>query len=69
MLARTTTGDHPKALAIGEDLEERLILRGLLQPVEIELIEAGDGSAGLKAFYSEHPDLVVLDLELPADDA
>ena len=55
----------PKVLAIGDDAEFRRGLRRLLAAVEIGLVEAGDGATGLRAFYDERPDLVVLDLGLP----
>jgi DNA-binding response OmpR family regulator len=51
-------------LAIGGDPEQRRSLGALLAKAGIELIEARDGGAGLKAFYAERPDAVVLDLDL-----
>jgi DNA-binding response OmpR family regulator len=51
-------------LAIGGDPDEQGSLSRLLAAAEIELIQAADGSAGLKAFYAERPDVIVLNLEL-----
>ena len=40
-------------------------LRGPLGRAEIDLVEAATGIAGLRSFYVERPDVVVLELELP----
>ncbi len=53
-----------RALAIGGDPAEQGSLLRLLATTEIELIQAPDGGAGLKVFYAERPDVIVLDLEL-----
>jgi DNA-binding response OmpR family regulator len=39
-------------------------LRELLRGSGVDLVEAPDGGTGLKAFYSERPDVVLLDLGL-----
>jgi DNA-binding response OmpR family regulator len=57
-----------KALMIGEDAEKRTSLGQELNKAGIALVRAANGSAGLKAFYSERPDVVVLDMELPDAD-
>ena len=44
-------------------------LKALLGRAAIEVIAAADGGAGLKAFYAERPDLIVLDLDLVDVDA
>lgn len=51
-------------MAIGGDPGEQGPLLRLLAAAEIELIQAPDGGAGLKAFYAERPDVIVLDREL-----
>ncbi len=51
-------------LAIGRDLGERGALRGLTTAARTDLIEAPTGNEGLRAFYEERPDIVVLDLDL-----
>jgi DNA-binding response OmpR family regulator len=51
-------------LAIGNDPDVQRSLGTLLGATKIELVCARDGRTGLKAFYAERPDLVVLDLEL-----
>jgi DNA-binding response OmpR family regulator len=57
-----------KALAIGVPDNAGRSLRDPLRESGVELIEAPDGGSGLKAFYSERPDVVLLDLALPDSD-
>jgi DNA-binding response OmpR family regulator len=54
-----------KALVIGGGLAVQGTLGDTLGSAGIEFVQAGDGGDGLRAFYLEHPDVVVLDLELP----
>ncbi|HEV7614952.1 MAG TPA: response regulator transcription factor [Solirubrobacterales bacterium] len=56
--------DARKALAIGSDPGERRALEALLAEAEIELVQARGGRSGLKAFYAEQPDVVLLELRL-----
>jgi DNA-binding response OmpR family regulator len=56
---------RPKALAIAGEPAVRDPLRGPLGRAEIDLVEASTGIAGLRCFYVERPDVVVLELELP----
>jgi DNA-binding response OmpR family regulator len=56
---------RPKALAIAGEPAVRDPLRGPLGRAEIDLIEASTGIGGLRCFYVERPDIVVLELELP----
>jgi DNA-binding response OmpR family regulator len=56
---------RPKALAIVGAPAVRDPLRAPLGRAEIDLVEATSGIAGLRSFYVERPDVVVLELELP----
>jgi DNA-binding response OmpR family regulator len=56
---------RPKALAITGEPAVGEPLRASLGRAEIDLVEATSGIAGLRSFYVERPDVVVLDLELP----
>lgn len=51
-----------KALAIGVPDGASGSLKELLRGAGVELVDAPDGSGGLKAFYAERPDVVLLDL-------
>jgi DNA-binding response OmpR family regulator len=53
-----------KALAIGPAHSAFGSLEDLLQGAGVKLLAAADGSSGLKTFYAERPDLVLLDLGL-----
>ncbi len=53
-----------RVLAIDDDAAACRTLGGLLAGDGIGFIEATDGSSGLKLFYNERPDLVVLNLGL-----
>jgi DNA-binding response OmpR family regulator len=55
--------DARKALFIGDDAGARERLRALLESAGISLASAAAGGRGLKAFYAERPELVLLDLE------
>jgi DNA-binding response OmpR family regulator len=60
-----TSRTRPKALAIAGEPAVRDPLRLPLGRAEIDLVEAGSGIAGLRSFYVERPDIVVLELDLP----
>jgi len=58
-----------KRVLVVEDQEDnRQILRDLLASAGLEMIEAGDGPAGLAAAGSERPDLILMDIQLPGMD-
>lgn len=53
-----------KALAVGGDRASRGRLRGLLGSARLDLVEAGEAGAGMRALRRERPDVVVLDFDL-----
>jgi two-component system cell cycle response regulator DivK len=58
-----------KRILIIEDQEDnRAIMRDLLTGAGFELIEAVDGEEGVKLAQSEHPDLILMDIQLPMID-
>ena len=58
-----------KRILVVEDHEDnRQILRDLLGSAGFELIEAGDGEAALRVAAAEHPDLILMDVQLPVLD-
>lgn len=58
----------PKILIVDDDPDLRQALRVRLRANNYETINAGDGYSALAQAYKEHPDLIILDLGLPAGD-
>jgi len=58
-----------KRILVVEDTEDnRQIIRDLLSSVGYELIEAMDGAEGVALAQSQHPDLILMDIQLPEID-
>lgn len=59
-----------KILVIDDDLNlvESIQIGFQLQWQAVEVISASDGEQGLKKFYDENPDLILLDIMLPSKD-
>jgi two-component system cell cycle response regulator DivK len=58
-----------KRILVVEDHEDnRQILRDLLDSAGLEMIEAHDGEAAVRMAASERPDLILMDIQLPAMD-
>ena len=55
----------PQTILYVEDNElNRKIVRDLLRHTSYRLIEASDGEAGIAAARAEHPDLILMDIQL-----
>jgi two-component system cell cycle response regulator DivK len=55
-----------KRILIVEDTEDnRQILRDLLTNAGFDIVEAHDGEAAVKAASEYHPDLILMDIQLP----
>ena len=55
-----------KTILYVEDNEfNRKIVRDLLKRTKYELIEAYDGEAGVATALEKHPDLILMDIQLP----
>lgn len=54
-----------RVLVIDDDGTVRALVRGLLERAGYEVGEAADGRAGLRALFSEQPDVVLLDVSMP----
>jgi len=58
-----------KRILVVEDQEDnRQILRDLLGSVGYDIVEAGDGEAGVAAAAAQRPDLILMDIQLPRMD-
>ena len=54
-----------RILVVDDEADIRELLRELLGRAGHEVVEAPDGSEALKVFYSEQPDFVILDVQMP----
>jgi two-component system cell cycle response regulator DivK len=58
-----------KRILVIEDTEDnRQIIRDLLTSFDYELIEAVDGAEGVAMAQTHHPDLILMDIQLPVID-
>jgi len=57
-----------RILVVEDQEDNRQILRDLLGSVGFEMLEAGDGEAAVAAATAEHPDLILMDIQLPVLD-
>ena len=58
-----------KRVLVVEDQEDlRGMLRDLLAGSDYSVIEAADGAAGIAMAKSEHPDLILMDIQMPVFD-
>ncbi len=58
-----------KRILVVEDQDDNMqILRDLLDSVGYEIIEARDGAEGVRIAKAEHPDLILMDIQLPVLD-
>lgn len=57
-----------KILIVDDDPDLRQALRLRLRANHFETINAGDGYSAIAQAYKEHPNLIILDLGLPAGD-
>jgi DNA-binding response OmpR family regulator len=55
-------------LVVDDDADIRTLVSELLQRAGHGVIEAPDGESGLKLFYAQQPDLVLLDVSMPGLD-
>lgn len=57
-----------RVLVVDDDAMNRRVLRAILAQAGFEPFDRSDGNAALSAARSEHPDLVLLDVEMPEPD-
>jgi len=62
----TTRGIRPRVVLVEDDLENRALLRQVLEAEGIEVLgEAGEGTEGVRIVRALHPDVVLMDLHMP----
>ena len=54
-----------KILIVDDEANLRLLYRKELEELGYEVLDAATAEEGVRAFESEHPDLVVLDVRMP----
>lgn len=59
---------HAKILIIDDDPALRQLVSSSLQTAGYQLLTAADGQEGLRQMYHSHPDLIVLDVNMPTMD-
>ena len=58
----------PKILVVDDNAVSRELLRYVLKPLGLEIVEAASGLEALERIAEVHPDLVLLDLDMPGLD-
>ena len=54
-----------RILVVEDQADNRQIIRDLLDSAGYEMTEAWDGEAGVSAAKEQHPDLILMDIQLP----
>jgi len=57
-----------KILTVDDAIYMRAMLKKILDSQGYEILEAGDGQAGVAAYQAEKPDLVLMDITMPGMD-
>jgi signal transduction histidine kinase/ActR/RegA family two-component response regulator len=65
MRARRPGDGRPRVLAAEDNPTNQMILRALLEPLDLELVMAGNGEEAVAAFAREPFDLVLMDIQMP----
>lgn len=60
--------DSAKILYIEDNLENRILVKRVLEVEGFVILEADDGIEGLRVAHEETPDLILIDINLPAID-
>lgn len=57
-----------KILTVDDAIYMRAMLKKILDSQGYQIVEAGDGAAGVAAYQAEKPDLVLMDITMPGMD-
>ena len=65
-MKRTPAIDSRRTILIADDFDDtRLLMRTWLERRGFRVLEAENGNKAVEAAESEHPDLIIMDLEMP----
>ncbi|MFP4344912.1 MAG: response regulator [Anaerolineales bacterium] len=59
---------HEKILYIEDNPDNRMLVRRILMVEDYVVLEAQDGATGIEIALQEHPDLILMDMNLPEVD-
>jgi CheY-like chemotaxis protein len=57
-----------KILMVDDEPDVRMLLKARLASNGFQVLEAADGSSGIRIAETEHPDLILLDIRMPGID-
>ena len=63
-----TPDPRPRVLVIDDDVSLSRLVRAILRTADYEVAQAFNGIEGLEVVSREHPDVIVLDLQMPQMD-
>lgn len=67
-MGAVATMDSYTVLYVEDSIDNRILVRRILQAEGYTLLEAGSAQEGLQIALSEHPDLILVDINLPEVD-
>jgi len=63
-----STALYPKVLIAEDSLDTRIMLKRAFELKGYSVVEAADGNEALEAIHETHPNLIVIDLNMPVVD-
>ena len=66
--ARNVSRDRPRVLVVDDDAITRMLVKLLLEREHFEVLEASNGRDAVEIASREHPDLLLIDLNMPQMD-
>ena len=66
--ASLSSSPRPRVLIVDDEEAFRYVMRRMIDAQQYEILEAADGDTALMAAQSVHPDIIILDINLPQRD-
>ncbi len=57
-----------KILIVDDNAQVRQLIASIVQPFAEEICECSDGASAVTVYQAQHPDLVLMDIEMPETD-